>query len=1034
MLTEKQVERMLTKLRRYEDTLNPMLFKKVGRIDSALAYETLDRLYEIPDSSLMAPVESGWVWGAEESFCWFRTDFTVPEELDGRNLFLMPHTEGYETLLWVNGKPFGTFCTKIVFTGHGNHYCDLLKMNVRAGEKIDIALEVYSGHTHLGTQPFETNRLLKEYRYHFGGMDICVKDELINDFYFDLKVINELVETLPESSFRRGDLINALYEVHKRIYYAPEDVDEESFREGLKAASPFLKEALSVKNGPEAAEVCVIGHSHLDTAWLWKATETIKKSARTYSNALSMMEQYPEFLFVQSSACHSDMLRRHYPALFEDIRKKVAEGRYEPNGGVWVECDCNITSGEAMVRQFLWGQRFTRKYFDFTSNCFWLPDTFGYSAAIPQIMKGCKVDYFLTTKIDWNDVNAFPYDTFYWKGIDGTTVFTHFNKIPAWPSPRDLHHAVTGDVKKVDRSLHERSVTRKRICAFGHGDGGGGPQFEMVETARRIRDLNGCAKAEFSFVGDFMKRIEADAKNPSVYSGELYLELHRGTLTNQHNIKHNNRKAELALRDMEYLTVCKAVESGEVAGDEKIRPLYEKLLLNQFHDILPGTCIPSAHKLALEETGEVIEKASAYIAETVGGNGNGISVTNTLSFDRNDAIFIECDEGLVADIPCRQQAYKNLDGKNILIISGVTVPAFSTVVINLVEGKADAASEITVTDSGVSTPFAEIEFDEKGYMKSFVDKRAGRQVRGEGYSLNTFLVAEDLPANWDNWDIDADLEVKFEDKSELISREVVSHGAAALIIRSVYKITDKSTITQDAIYFADSPEIRFDTVMDWQDNHRFLKTAFDTNIHSSFARFEIQYGNVTRPTTRNDSVEKAKFEVVNHKYTDLSETRFGVALLNDSKYGISVYGGQMRLSLHKGGTRPDYEGDKGIHKTVYSFLPHNGGFCAESVIKPAYELNIPVIAGKGDFKAAALVVPGAENVIVEAIKPCEDNEKAFIVRLYEAEGTYTTCPVKFFDGAKKVEITDMLEDVESVFEGNTLEFRPFEIKTLKISY
>ncbi len=1034
MLTEKQIERMLDKLRRFEDTLNPMLFRKVGRIDSAFAYETLDRLYEIPDSSLMAPVESGWVWGAEESFCWFKADYTVPEELDGKNLFLMPHTQGYETLLWVNGKPFGTFCTKIVFTGHGNHYCDLLKMNAKAGEKIDIALEVYAGHTHLGTQPFETNRLIKEYRYLFGGMDICVKDELINDFYFDLKVINELVETLPESSFRRGDLINALYEVHKRIYYAPDDVDEASFREALKSASPYLKEMLSVKNGPEAAEVCVIGHSHLDTAWLWKATETIKKSARTYSNALSMMEQYPEFLFVQSSACHSDMLRKHYPELFEDIRKKVAEGRYEPNGGVWVECDCNITSGESMVRQFLWGQRFTRKYFNFTSNCFWLPDTFGYSAAIPQIMKGCKVDYFLTTKIDWNDVNAFPYDTFWWQGIDGTRVFTHFNKIPAWPSPRDLHHAVTGDNREVDRALHERSVTRKRICAFGHGDGGGGPQFEMVETARRIRDLNGCAKAEFSFVGDFMKRIEADAKNPSTYSGELYLELHRGTLTNQHNIKHNNRKAEFALRDMEYLTVCEAIRAGEVASDEIIRPLYEKLLLNQFHDILPGTCIPSAHKLALKETGEVLEKTAEYISETVGSVGNCVSVTNTLSFDRNDAIFIECEEGIVADIPCKQQTYKNIDGKNILVISGVTVPAFSTVVINLVKGTADASSEISVTDSGVSTPFAEIEFDEKGYMKSFVDKRNGRQVKGEGYSLNTFIVAEDLPAAWDNWDIDADLEVKFEDKSELVSREVVSHGAAALIIRSVYKITDKSTITQDAIYFADSPEIRFDTVMDWQDNHRFLKTAFDTNIHSSFARFEIQYGNVTRPTTRDDSVEKAKFEVVNHKYTDLSETRFGVALLNDSKYGISVNGGQMRLSLHKGGTRPDFEGDKGIHKTVYSFLPHIGGFCAESVIRPAYELNIPVIAGNGDFNAVALIVPEAANVIVESIKPCEDNEKAFIVRLYEAEGTYTTCPVSFFDGAKKVEITNMLEEVESAFEGESLEFRPFEIKTLKISY
>ena len=411
-----------------------------------------------------------------------------------------------------------------------------------------------------------------------------------------------------------------------------------------------------------------------------------------------------------------------------------------------------------------------------------------------------------------------------------------------------------------------------------------------------------------------------------------------------------------------------------------------------------------------------------------------MTLTNTLSFERSDAVFLECEEGLVADIPCKQQAYKNLDGKNILIISGVKIPAFSSIKINLVEGAADSASEISVSDSGVSTPFADIVFDSKGYIESLFDKRAGREVRGEGYPLNTLIVAEDLPSAWDNWDIDADLEEKFEDNSVLLSREIVSHGAAALIIRSVYRITDKSTVTQDAIYFADSPEIRFDTVMDWQDNHRFMKAAFDTSVQNSFARFEIQFGNVMRPTTRNDSVEKAKFEVVNHKYTDLSETRFGAAILNDSKYGISVKDGQMRLSLHKGGTRPDFEGDKGVHRTVYSFLPHDGGFGAETVIRPAYELNVPVIAGDGGFEAIPLVVPKAENVIVEAIKPCEDNEKAFIVRLYEAEGTFTNCPVEFFDGAKKVEITNMLEEVQESFDGGVLQFRPFEIKTLKISY
>lgn len=1033
MLAEKQIERMLKKLKRFEITLDPMLFKKVARVDTVKFYETEERLYEIPDDSVCSVINSGESWGREEAFGWFKTEFVVPQELDGKALFVMPHTEGYESLLWVNGKPFGTFCTKIVFTCHGNHYCDMLTLSAKAGEKIDIALETYTGHAHLGCMPLETGRFIKDYTYHFDGFDICVKDEFIQEFYFDLKVINELAESLPEASFRRGEIINALYEVHKRLYYAYDDTDDETFREAMRSAHPFLKEVLAVKNGPEAPQVGIIGHSHLDTAWLWKATETIKKCARTFSNQLSLMEQYPDHKFVQSSSCHSDMLLEHYPELFERIKEKVAEGRYEPNGGVWVECDCNITSGESMIRQFLWGQRFTRKHFGYTSDCFWLPDTFGYSAAIPQIMKGCSVDYFLTTKIGWNDVNHFPYDTFWWEGIDGTKVFTHFNLNVGWASPKQLNQCVFGDPEE-DNGINERSVTNKRLAAFGHGDGGGGTQYEMIEVARRIKDLNGCPKAEYTTVSEFMRDIEKTAKNAGTYSGELYLELHRGTLTNQHNIKHNNRKAELALRDLEFLTVVNAVKSGKAASDEKIHPLYKTLLLNQFHDILPGTCIPSAHKLSLEQTNALLKTAGELIGEAVEGSGESIGVTNTLSFDRSDPIFLECEEGYIADINCKQQCYKNLDGKNILIISGVTVPAFSTLRFNLIKGNADSSSGICVDGNRVSTPFADISFDEKGYIESLVDKKTKREVRGNGYPLNTFIIAEDMPCGWDNWDIDADLECKFADNSELLERKIVSHGAAALVIRSKYRISKKSTILQDAICFADTPEIRFDTVMDWQDNHRFLKTAFDTSVRNSFARFEIQYGNVTRPTTRNDSVEKAKFEVVNHKFTDLSETRFGAAILNDSKYGISVEGGNMRLSLHKGGLRPDFEGDRGIHKTVYSFLPHSGGFGSENVIKPAYELNIPVIKSKGDFDAIPLVVPKAENVIVEAIKPCEDCEKAFIARLYEAEGTQTVCDVEFFDGAKKIEITDMLEEVKETFSDNEISFKPFEIKTLKISY
>ena len=749
------------------------------------------------------------------------------------------------------------------------------------------------------------------------------------------------------------------------------------------------------------------------------------------------MDEYPEYKFIQSSSCHSDFLRRKYPDLFARIQKRVSEGRYEPNGGVWVECDCNITSGESMVRQFLWGQRFTRKYFDFTSNCFWLPDTFGYSAAIPQIMKGCCVDYFLTTKIDWNDTNVFPLDTFYWEGIDGTKVFTHFNRTHIWPDAEDLLTYVTGTPENKHSCIKDRRVTDTRVISYGYGDGGGGPQFEMLEAARRCADLNGCPKSEHKLVGEAMKELESNAFEPDTYAGELYLELHRGTLTNQHVIKRNNRKAEFALRDLEIFTVNDAVKNNKTADSADIAPLYEKLLVNQFHDILPGTCIPRAHEESRAMTTALIKRARDLVRELAESDASDcVTVTNTLSFDRSDVIVLDYS-GKIVDGDYRQQVYTDLRGNKKLMVGGVTVPAFSSVTLKLVDGKIEGESAFRLDGELLETPFASVKFADNGTISSFVDKRAERELCGDGYNLNTLLLAEDFPCDWDNWDVDADIEMKFEDASKLISREIISDGSVALVIRSKYAISDKSTVTQDMIFFADSAEVRFDTVMDWQDNHRFLKAAFDTSVRQEFARFDVQFGNVKRPTTRNNSVEKAKFEVLNHKYTDLSETRFGVAVLNDSKYGISVNGGKLRLSLHKGGLRPDFKGDRGFHHCVYSFLPHDSGFSAESVIRPAYELNVPAAVTDGKYEAQKLIDIDADNIFVEAVKPCEDAERAFIVRMYEAEGTFTTADVRFFDGAKSVKITNMLEEeqneVESIAPAK-LQFRPFEIKTLKVTY
>jgi len=1031
MLNNPQIDRMLSKIDRFSVTLEPMIFEKVGEAEFS-AFVTDEQYHSIPDDSCFSHVDKGWTWYGRDKYCWFKGQYTVDASLAGQPLFLKPHMQGYEAMLWVDGKVFGTYATKISYTAHGNHYCDLITMDPKAGQTLDLAIEWYGGHVMPGTQPLEESSI-KDFNYKYDGADICVKNYEIQDYYFDLISVYQLAKFLPEDSFMRGRAVNALYEVHKGVFYDPAECTHEEFISGIRNTAHFLKEVLSLKAGATDAESYVIGHSHMDTAWLWHVGETVKKCARTYANQLSLMQQYPEYKFIQSSACHSNFLRINYPELFGRIQQAVASGRYEPNGGVWVECDCNITSGESMVRQFLWGQRFTRKYFSFTSNCFWLPDTFGYSAAIPQIMKGCGVDYFLTTKISWNDTNKFPYDTFYWQGIDGTKVFSHFNRTHLFPEIMDIIEATKGQIC-------QKSVNNKRLIAYGYGDGGGGPQYEMVEFARRAESLSEVGTVKNTTVGDFMKELEATSVNPNTYRGELYLELHRGTLTNQHTIKRHNRKSELALRDLEIVTVNDAVNASRPADSEKIAPLYETLLLNQFHDILPGTCLNRAHVESRAQTKALIEKAREYIAESVNAEpqDNAVTLINTLSFDRSDPVFLDYKEGYIVSGGYAQQVYTDLDGNKKLIVSGVKIPAMSSVTLKLEKGDIADSPAFAASGNQLETPFASVTFAPNGTISSFVDKRADRELRGEGFNLNTFLMAEDLPSAWDNWDIDADIEPKFADASVLVSREVVSSGACAYIVRSEYKISDKSAVKQDMMFFADTAEVRFDTVMDWQDDHRFLKTAFDTSVSDDYARYEIQFGNVKRPTTRNDSVEQAKFELVNHKYTDLSETRFGVAVLNDCKYGISVDGGQMRLSLHKGGIRPDYKGDHdGLHRAVYSFLPHDCGYSADSVIRPAYELNVPVIVSSGSYKMNPLVTVDKSNIIAEAVKPCEDAENAYIVRLYEAEGTAVNANVGVIASAKKCEITNMLEEVEELLpnaNSNVLSFRPFEIKTVKVTY
>ena len=1021
MLTDNSMNQTVSKLSRFVNTLMQRLFIPVGQAEALGLYETREPLHAIPDASLFGPLPDRW--GGEGVYGWFRLRYTVPQALAGKALFFYPHTGFYEATLWVNGTIHSNYAAKFVEGSHGNHWCNRFTPAARAGETYDFAMECYAFHVMPGTQPL-SDETQRDFTYPVASVDICVRDDEVMDFLFDLRTLLSLRKVLPAGSFRRAELDNALYEAHLKLFYDPAACTEAEFRQGLRAAAPLLKAQLQRKNGDSAPYIGLIGHSHMDTAWLWPLTETEKKCARTYANSLNLMEEYPEYKFVQSSAYHSEMLRRHYPELFERIRQAVAEGRYEPNGGVWVECDCNLTGGEYMVRQFLWGQRFTRKYFNYTADCFWLPDTFGYSYAIPQIMKGCGVDYFLTTKIAWNDTNRFPLTSFIWQGLDGTGVFTHFNRTHIGPSP-ESYAELTGD-----GDMKEKRVSPMRLFSFGKGDGGGGPEFEMLESARRLENLEGVARSGYTTVSDFMKELEKTAVNPSVYAGELYLELHRGTLTNQHTIKHNNRFCEIALHNLELALVEKAVREGAEADEAPVAPLMETLLVHQFHDILPGTSIHAVHAETYEAVGSAIEQANALTRQALEGAGEGLALHSALSFERSDTVYLAGAHPGVKG--ARAQVFTSLAGETMTAVNGLTIPAFSSVQVT------DAApqrepSPFTVDGSRVVTPFAEVTFDENGTMASFIDRATGRELVG-GLPFNTFLMAEDLPAAWDNWDVDADLMDKFAPAGKLISREVVSDGPVELRIRCKWRLTEKSAVTQDIVFDAATPLVTFDTVMDWQEDHRFLKTAFDTALRCDGVRSEIQFGHIRRSNHRGTPEEKARFETCNHKYSDLSEANFGIALLNDSKYGLSVSEGSMRLSLHKGGCLPDDQGDKGTHLCRYAILPHAGGFSAETVVRPAYAFNYRPIEASGSA-AAPLVSVDDENVIIETVKPCEDRQRAYILRLYEAAGGYSRATLRFSHAVKALYECNMLEEEQKQLDSKEpIVFTPFKIKTIKVCY
>ncbi|MFD1175011.1 alpha-mannosidase [Paenibacillus puldeungensis] len=879
-------------------------------------------------------------------------------------------------------------------------------------------------------------------------------------------VANMAAGLLPEQDMRRIRTEQALTKAMDALYGAARSVleDAELVQETERRLEAAVKEQMPEDSVPGIMHM--VGQSHIDVAWLWPVRETVRKVSRTFSTVCALMDQYPDFKYSQSQPQLYAFAKEHYPDLFEKIKARAKEGRWELVGGMWVEPDLNLPSGESLVRQILYGQRFYEQEFGKRSGIEWLPDTFGYCASLPQILKLAGIEYFMTTKLGWNDTNKFPYDLFHWVGIDGTAILAYQNH-------GVNEHTHPKDVQEHWKSFGQKDVHQELMLLYGHGDGGGGVTEEMVEFVERASLMPGQPLSRFATAADFFEGVKRQNPKLPKWHGDLYLELHRGTYTTHAHNKRNNRKAEVLYREAEIWS--NFPDLGRTADQEVQASLndgWKLMLLNQFHDIIPGTAIPEVYETSAKEYKEIFRlgnqalnrsllNAAAEVS-TDGVEGQPCIVFNSLGWERDEIIELGSDTGLpleelAAYDECGQLECDLLTDaadplKHLLAIRVPGVPAFGCKTIWL---RSAEKSEKTGAAMGSSTKhevgsvpheweteFYLLSFNEKGEIIRWFDKCSGRELIAEGGKANELQFFHDTPTYWDAWDIDPRYEDQRAGAVELISSEVVVRGKTQDVLRFHWKLNE-SEIEQEVVLYHHRRRVDFRTKVNWREGHKLLKVAFPVDIVADKATYEIPFGSLERPTHRNTSWEQAQFEVCGHRWADLSEGGYGISLLNDCKYGYDIKEGVMRLSLLRAPTWPDKGADQGEHQFTYSLYPHAGDWRGAHVVREAVELNHPASflltenPQNGTLPAVhSWLKLDAEHVVLETVKPAEDGSGT-ILRFYESSGSREKVSVQWPTSNMKAYIVGLLEDEKEeilVQDGNfELVFKPYEIKSVKIS-
>ncbi|WP_103063004.1 alpha-mannosidase [Actinomyces qiguomingii] len=970
-----------------------------------------------------SPIAVGAPWGPPWGTTWFHATGRVPaawRQAEGTQVELSidlgftPTQPGFqaEGLLL---QPDGTAIKALSPRNHTVPWDsgpDAIDVYVEAASNPDVAGDFDFSPTPYGYKETAGSNPL----YRLGAVDVCLRDDVVWELTQDLTVLLELAAALPDDSTRRARIDTALER-------AADLIDPADVAGTAAAARAELAGVLASPAYASAHHVLAVGHAHIDSAWLWPVRETVRKCVRTFSNALALMDQDPDFVFACSSAQQYLWVKQAQPELYERIRQRVAEGRFVPVGGMWLESDTNMPGSEALARQFIEGKRFFLEEFGVETRDVWLPDSFGYTGSLPQIARAAGSTWFLSQKLSWNDTDHMPHHTFYWEGIDGSRVLTHFPPVDAYNA-----RLTVAELRHAEANFAEKGISTSSIVPFGYGDGGGGPTREMLAAAHRFRSLEGVPTVELGSPNTFFERTQAESLAAGggggtrlpVWNGEMYLEFHRGTYTSQLRTKQGNRRSEHLLREAELWAATAAVYEGAPYPYEDLQESWRTVLRNQFHDILPGTSI-----------GWVYQRTEAEYAE----------VTRTLEAVIGDAVAALVGSG---DTP--------------LLLNAGPAPRDGVPALGAAE-PVPAVGEVSVERSGtewvIGNGLLRLVVDAAGTLTSVVDLEADRELLPSGTRAGLLQLHRDTPRQWDAWDIDVEYRHTGTDVLDVRGLEVMQDAEGACV-RLTRALGRASTLVERIRLRPGAKQVVFDFDVDWHERQQLLKLAFPLDLVADASTAQMQFGHVSRPTHQNTSWDAARYEVCAHRWIHVGEPGYGVAVLNDSTYGHDVTRDvdasghpttTVRLSLLRAPLFPDPEADQGRHRLRVALRP---GATIDDAVREGYAFNLPERMVTGARELAPLVSVEGAGVVVEAVKLAEDRSGDVVVRLYESLGARTRGTLTTGFAAASVEATDLLERASEDARLRTVpaegiggeqtgaltavfELRPFQILTLRIA-